>query len=67
MPAIGTRAQVWHGTAHHTAGGLTKTDLFQDKNGRIRSRRASATAKRNGNLGSHLLPRGSHTFVPGGR
>jgi hypothetical protein len=25
--AIGSRAQVMHGTAHHTSGGLTKGDL----------------------------------------
>jgi len=46
---VGTRAQVWHGTADRTAGGLTKTDLFM-KNGRIRSKRASRSAKKNQNL-----------------
>ena len=50
MLTTGTRAQVWHGTAKHTSGGLTKSDLFQDKNGRIRSKAASANAKRNNNL-----------------
>lgn len=25
--AVGTRAQVAHGTAHHTSGGLTKKDI----------------------------------------
>jgi hypothetical protein len=46
----GTRAQVWHGTAKQTSGGLTKDKLFKDKNGRIRSKAASANAKRNNNL-----------------
>jgi hypothetical protein len=46
---VGTRAQVWHDTADRTSGGLTKTDLFM-KNGRIRSRRASRSAKKNQNL-----------------
>ena len=42
----GSRAEVWHGTAHHTSGGLKKSDLFKDRYGRIRSRAASAAAKR---------------------
>lgn len=42
---VGSRAQVWHGTAHHTSGGLTKGDLMK-KHGRLVSRRASAAAKR---------------------
>ena len=46
---VGTRAQVWHGTADRTSGGLTKNDLFM-KNGRIRSKRASRSAKKNKNL-----------------
>mgnify|MGYP006081488017 CR=1 FL=1 len=46
---VGTRAQVWHGTADRTSGGLTKTDLFM-KNGRLRSKRASRSAKKNQNL-----------------
>lgn len=47
---VGTRAQVWHGTADKTSGGLTKKDLFQDKYGNIRSRAASRSAKKNNNL-----------------
>ena len=46
---VGTRAQVWHGTADRTSGGLTKTDLFM-KNGRIKSKRASRSSKKNQNL-----------------
>ena len=43
---IGTRAQVWHGTAFKTSGGLTKGDLFQNKAGRIVSRAKYMTAKK---------------------
>ena len=43
---IGTRAQVWHGTAYKTTGGLTKNDIMQNKNGRIVSRSKHASAKK---------------------
>jgi hypothetical protein len=46
MPRVGTRAMVWHGTAHHTKGGLTRSDLKKNKHGRIVSRRASAAGKK---------------------
>ena len=46
---VGTRAQVWHDTADRTSGGLTKSDLFM-KNGRIKSKRASRSSKKNQNL-----------------
>ena len=49
MEKVGTRAQVWHGTAERTSGGLRKKDLMM-KRGRIRSRKASRSAKRSGNL-----------------
>ena len=39
----GSRAQVWHGTAKHTSGGLKKDDL-KFSNGRIVSKKASAAA-----------------------
>lgn len=45
VPAIGTKAQVWHGTAHHTSGGLTKKDLMKHK-GRIVSRKKHAQGKK---------------------
>lgn len=44
--AVGSRAEVMHGTAHHTSGGLTKKDLKYNKWGRIVSVKKSATAKR---------------------
>jgi len=43
---IGSRAQVMHGTAYKTSGGLTKSCLFQNKNGRIVSRKKHESAKR---------------------
>jgi hypothetical protein len=43
---IGKRARVWHGTAYKTSGGLTKKDLFQNKNGRIVSRKKHELAKK---------------------
>jgi hypothetical protein len=42
----GSRAQVMHGTAYKTSGGLKKTQLLQNKNGRIVSRKKHTTAKR---------------------
>lgn len=35
---VGTKAQVWHGTAKHTSGGLTKKDLMKHK-GKIVSKK----------------------------
>ena len=42
----GTRAQVWHGTAKKTSGGLTKSALMMNKHGRIVSRKKHNTAKK---------------------
>lgn len=42
----GTRAQVWHGTAYKTSGGLKKDDLMQNKGGRIVSKSKYQTAKK---------------------
>ena len=38
MLTIGTRAQVWHGTATKTSGGLTKRNLIKNKHGSIVSK-----------------------------
>jgi len=43
---MGSRAQVWHGTAYKTSGGLTKTHLMQNKSGRIVSKEKHNTAKK---------------------
>jgi hypothetical protein len=46
IPAVGSKAQVWHGTARHTSGGLTRKDLMKNKHGRIVSRRKAALGKK---------------------
>ena len=43
---IGSRAEVWHGTAKKTSGGLTKNALMMNKHGRIVSRKKHASGKR---------------------
>lgn len=43
--AVGKRAQVWHGLARQTTGGLTKADLMMNKAGRIVSKKASERAR----------------------
>lgn len=46
--AVGSRAQVMHGNAHHTAGGLLKKDLKKDrKSGEIVSKDKSKSEKKN--------------------
>ena len=47
---VGSRAQVWHGTAKHTSGGLNKSQLMMNKSGRIVSRKKHASAKRENRL-----------------
>jgi hypothetical protein len=42
----GSRAQVHHGTAHHTPGGLTKSHIMMNKRGRIVSKKKHASAKK---------------------
>ena len=44
---LGSRRQVWNGTAAVTTGGLTKKDLMQKKDGSIVSRKASRAAAKN--------------------
>ena len=44
MQTFGSRAEVFHGTAMKTTGGLMKTDLMQDKYGRIISKAARKAA-----------------------
>jgi len=50
---IGTRAQVWHGTAYKTSGGLNKSHLMQNHAGRIVSKAKHATAKKEMRLLKH--------------
>jgi hypothetical protein len=53
VQTTGTRAQVWHGTARKTSGGLTKSDLMQNKAGRIVSRAKHNSAKKEMRLVKH--------------
>ena len=46
LSARGTKAQVFHGTAKRTPGGLTRKDLMKTKKGRIVSRKKHAAGKK---------------------
>ena len=50
MQRVGSRAQVMHGKAKKTKGGLTKRQLKYNKQGKIVSRKASNAAKKSKNL-----------------
>ena len=65
---IGTRAQVWHGTAKKTSGGLTKAALMMNKHGRIVSRKKHNTAKREKRLvkAGFLTKKGQFGFIKKG-
>lgn len=48
MKAVGTRAEVFHGTASHTSGGLKKKDLKMSKvSGEIVSKDKAKAGKKN--------------------
>ena len=66
---IGTRAQVWHGTAKKTSGGLTKAALMMNKHGRIVSRKKHNTAKREKRLvkAGFLTKKGQFGFIKKGK
>jgi hypothetical protein len=46
LAAVGSKAQVWHGTAAHTSGGLTRKDLMKTKKGRIVSKKKHSIGMR---------------------
>ena len=46
MQRIGSKTQVWHGTADHTSGGLKRTDLVKSKSGKVVSKKKQAAGKR---------------------
>lgn len=46
VPAVGSKAMVWHGNAKHTPGGLTRKDLMKTKKGRIVSRKKHAIGRK---------------------
>ena len=43
---VGSKAQVFHGTAKHTIGGLTQADLVQNKRGKIVSRKQQEAGRK---------------------
>ncbi|MAU36391.1 MAG: hypothetical protein CMD14_03355 [Flavobacteriales bacterium] len=62
---IGSRAEVYHGTAFKTAGGLEKKDIMMNKNGRIVSVKKHKTAKKEKRLEKHgyFTKKGKFGFV----
>lgn len=50
---VGSRAEVWHGTAKKTSGGLSKSHLMKTKAGRIVSKKKHFTAKKEMRLLKH--------------
>jgi hypothetical protein len=46
MQTIGSKRQVFNGTAHHTSGGLTRKDLMKNKRGDIVSKKQHAAGKK---------------------
>ena len=44
--SVGSKAEVYHGSAKHTSGGLHKKDLVKNKAGRIVSRKKMAAGKK---------------------
>jgi DVNP family len=50
---IGSRAQVWHGTAYKTSGGLCKHHLVKNKHGRVVSKSKFESAKKEKRLLKH--------------
>jgi len=61
----GSRAQVWHGTAYKTPGGLLKSNLMMNKHGRIVSKRKHTTAKKDKRLvkAGFLTKKGKFGFI----
>tara|TARA_B100001063_G_C16383632_1_gene366646 strand:- start:42 stop:341 length:300 start_codon:yes stop_codon:yes gene_type:complete len=62
---MGTRAQVHHGTAYKTPGGLTKDKLVMNKHGRIVSKAKHMTAKKEKRLekAGYFTKKGKFGFV----
>ena len=56
VKACGSKVEVWHGAAKHTAGGLKKGDLMQNARGKIVSIKKHEAGLRTGkaNLGDYL-------------
>jgi hypothetical protein len=65
---VGSRAEVMHGTAYKTSGGLTKNDLKYNKSGSIVSKKKSSSAKRDNRLvkAGYKTKKGVFGFVKDG-
>ena len=65
MKTFGSRAEVFHGNAKKTTGGLTKSDLIQNKHGEIVSRKKSIAAKKEKRLekAGYFTKKGVFGFV----
>lgn len=66
---VGSRAQVWHGTAYKTSGDLTKDQLHQNKSGRIVSKKKHFTAKKEKRLvkAGYKTRKGHFGFIKDGK
>lgn len=65
MLTFGSRAEVWHGNAKKTTGGLTKNNLMKNKHGEIVSKKKHFTAKKEKRLEKHgyFAKKGAFGFV----
>ena len=65
MLTFGSRAEVWHGNAKKTTGGLTKNDLMKNKHGEIVSKKKHFTAKKEKRLekAGYFTKKGQFGFV----
>jgi hypothetical protein len=65
MKTFGSRAEVFHGTAKKTSGGLEKKDLLKNKHGEIVSRKKHNTAKKEKRLQKfgYFTQKGKFGFV----
>lgn len=66
---VGSRAQVYHGTAYKTSGDLTKSALLMNKHGRIVSSKKHNTAKREKRLvkAGYLTRKGKFGAIKSGK
>jgi len=66
---IGTRAQVWHGTAYKTSGGLTHSHLMKNKAGRVVSKSKHISAKKDKRLvkAGYMTKKGHFGFIKKGK
>jgi hypothetical protein len=51
---IGSKCEVYNGTARKTPGGLGRAELMKNSRGRIVSKKQSAAGLRTNNLGRHI-------------